>query len=104
MERDSTPTHVVIVGAGPAGLAVGACLRRQHFPFVLLERHEQVANAWRHRYERLRLHTTKRFSSLPYLRYPASAPRCPSRQQVVDYLEAYAQRFDLQPRCGEEVR
>lgn len=104
MERDSTQTQVVIVGAGPAGLAVGGCLRRQRIPFVLLERHEQVASAWRHHYERLHLHTTKRFSSLPYMRYPASAPRYPSRQQVIDYLEAYAQRIDLQPQCGQEVR
>jgi cation diffusion facilitator CzcD-associated flavoprotein CzcO len=71
---------------------------------VLLERHEQVANAWRHHYERLHLHTTKRFSSLPYLQYPASAPRYLSRHQVVDYLEAYSRHFDLQPRCSEAVR
>jgi thioredoxin reductase len=70
---------------------------------VLLERHEQIASAWHHRYERLHLHTTKRFSSLPYLRYPARVPRYPSRQQVVDYLDAYAERFHLEPRCGEEV-
>ncbi len=104
MERHSSQTHVVIVGAGPAGLAVGGCLRRHGIPFVLLERHEQVASAWRHHYERLHLHTTKRFSSLPYLGHPARAPRYPSRQQVVDYLDAYAERFGLQPRCGEEVR
>jgi cation diffusion facilitator CzcD-associated flavoprotein CzcO len=70
---------------------------------VLLERHEQVATAWRQHYERLRLHTTKRFSSLPYLRFSAQVPRYPSRQQVVDYLDAYTQRFDLQPRCGQNV-
>jgi cation diffusion facilitator CzcD-associated flavoprotein CzcO len=84
-------------------LAVGGCLRRRQIPFVLLERHEQVANAWRQHYERLHLHTTKRFSALPYLRFPAQVPRYPSRQQVVDYLDAYTQRFDLQPRCGQNV-
>jgi indole-3-pyruvate monooxygenase len=95
---------VVIVGAGPAGLAVGACLRQYQVPFLLLERHEQVATAWRQHYDRLHLHTTKRFSSLPHLPFPASFPRYPSRQQVVDYLDAYTQHFDLHPRCGQDVR
>jgi cation diffusion facilitator CzcD-associated flavoprotein CzcO len=99
-----TDTRVVIVGAGPAGLAVGASLRHRKIPFVLLERHAQVATAWRQHYERLHLHTTKRFSALPYLPYPASYPRYPSRQQVVDYLDAYTQHFALRPRCGQPVR
>jgi indole-3-pyruvate monooxygenase len=103
MSSQTSHAPVVIVGAGPAGLAVGGCLRQRHIPFLLLERHEQVASAWHQHYERLHLHTTKRFSSLPYLRYPAAVPRYPSRQQVVDYLDAYAQRFDLQPRCGQHV-
>lgn len=99
----SSHTHVVIVGAGPAGLAVGGCLRQHQIPFLLLERHEHVASAWRQHYERLHLHTTKHFSSLPYLRYPATVPRYPSRQQVVDYLDAYTRHFHLQPHCSQNV-
>lgn len=100
----SSHTSVVIVGAGPAGLAVGACLRHHQVPFVLLERNAQVASAWHQHYERLHLHTTKHFSALPYLRYPALVPTYPSRQQVVDYLDAYTQHFDLRPRFNQEVR
>lgn len=96
-------TRVVIVGAGPAGLAVGGCLRQRRVPFVLLERNDQVATAWRQHYDRLHLHTTRHFSALPSLRYPAAVPTYPSRQQVVDYLDAYTRHFDLRPRCHQEV-
>jgi indole-3-pyruvate monooxygenase len=99
----SSHTRVLIVGAGPAGLAVGGCLRHHRVPFLLLERNAQVGATWRTHYERLHLHTTKHFSALPYLRYPAAVPTYPSRQQVVDYLDAYTQHFDLRPRCHQEV-
>lgn len=94
----------MVVGAGPAGLAAAACLRRAGVSFVIVERAEAVAPAWRRHYDRLHLHTTKRFSQLPYMRFPRSVPRYPSREQVVEYLDAYRRRFDLQPRLGEEVR
>jgi cation diffusion facilitator CzcD-associated flavoprotein CzcO len=94
---------VVIVGAGPAGLAVGGCLRRYRIPFVLLERNAEVATSWRHHYDRLHLHTTKRFSALPHLPFPAATPTYPSREQVVDYLDNYTRYFDLRPRCGLDV-
>ena len=96
-------SDVVVVGAGPAGLAVGACLRRSGIPFVLLEREEQLAASWRRHYERLHLHTDRAHSSLPHLPLPRNYPRYPSRQQVIDYLEGYAHTFDLTPRFGEEV-
>lgn len=97
-------TDVVIVGAGPAGLAVAACLQREGRSFVILERATQVGSAWRTHYDRLHLHTDKAHSSLPHFKLPADYPRYPSRQQVVDYLEAYTRRFNLQPRFMEEVR
>jgi indole-3-pyruvate monooxygenase len=100
---DTISTRVVIVGAGPAGLAVGACLQHAGIPFVMLERAAQIGISWRNHYERLHLHTAKRFSALPYLPFPADYPRYPSRQQMIDYLELYAQRFQLQPRFNQNV-
>lgn len=94
----------VIVGAGPAGLAVGACLRRRDESFLILERNEALASSWRSHYDRLHLHTDKSRSQLPYVRYPRSYPKYPSRSQVVHYLEAYASEFDLSPVFGQEVR
>ena len=99
----SEHTHTVIIGAGAAGLAVGACLKRAGVPFVLLEQAEAVGSAWRGHYDRLHLHTAKRHSALPHLGFPDDAPKYPSRQQVVDYLDAYARHFDLAPRFGQRV-
>lgn len=97
--RDPT----VIVGASAAGLAAAACLRRRRVPFVLLEQHPHVAHAWRNHYQRLHLHTPRGGSGLPGFAMPASYPKYPSRQQVVDYLEAYSAHFSLEPRYGHAV-
>ena len=96
-------TRTVIVGAGPAGLAVAACLTRARQPFVLLEQGHGVADRWRSRYRRLHLHTAKQYSALPYLPFPSAHPRYPSRHQVVEYLEGYARHFGIAPRFGERV-
>ncbi len=97
-------TSAVIIGAGPAGLAVGACLRKAGIDFTILERANEIAPAWRHHYERLHLHTIKRLSSLPFVPFPKDYPRYVPRRQMVDYLDTYARTFDLQPRLGETVR
>jgi cation diffusion facilitator CzcD-associated flavoprotein CzcO len=101
---ETETTDVVIVGAGPAGLAVGACLRRAGVDFVMLERESQLAPSWRRHYLRLHLHTVKRLSSLPFVPFPENYPRYVPRAQMVEYLDSYAKRFDLQPRLGETVR
>jgi cation diffusion facilitator CzcD-associated flavoprotein CzcO len=98
-----TSTDVVVVGSGPAGLAVGACLRRAGIDFILLEKEQTLAPAWRRHYDRLHLHTDRSHSGLPYLPMPKSYPRYPSRVQVIEYFEAYAKAFSLTPRFGEEV-
>lgn len=95
-----TRDPAVIVGASAAGLAVAACLSRRGVPFVLLEQHPHVAHAWRNHYQRLHLHTPRAGSGLPGFAMPASYPKYPSRQEVVDYLEAYCAHFSLEPRYG----
>lgn len=99
--RESVP--VVVVGAGPAGLASAACLGERGVDYLVLERNERVGSAWRRHYERLHLHTNKGSSELPGLSFPGGTGRYPSRQAVVDYLEAYADRFGIEPRFGVEV-
>jgi len=97
-------TDVVVVGAGPAGLAAGACLRQAGLDFVILEKEQQVASSWRRHYERLHLHTVKQFSSLPFLPFPKGYPRYVPRNLMIQYLDSYAAHFGLQPRFGEAVR
>ena len=100
---DKATAPVVIVGAGPAGLAVGACLKRAGIRSILLERAAEVGSSWRGHYERLHLHTDRRNSALPFIPFPPGTPRYASRDQVVAYLEAYAARVGLDIRFGQSV-
>ncbi|MEE2829808.1 MAG: NAD(P)/FAD-dependent oxidoreductase [Myxococcota bacterium] len=94
---------VLILGAGPAGLAVGACLKKAGIEPLILEKANQVGSTWHRHYRRLHLHTARRHSSLPLHPLPPDFPTFPSRQQVVDYLEDYSRTFDLRPRFGTQV-
>lgn len=101
----SSAQHIetIIVGAGPAGLAVAACLKRKGRHFLILEKSDRVGSSWHRHYERLHLHTDKKRSELPYYSYPENYPTYPSRRQIIQYLKGYAQHFDLHPQFNKEV-
>jgi indole-3-pyruvate monooxygenase len=99
----ATDTDTLVIGASAAGLAAAASLRERGVPFELLESTDVVGTAWRHHYDRLHLHTPKSSSALPGLPMPSWWPRYPSRDQVVTYLEKYAEVNRLSPHFGEEV-
>ncbi len=92
-----------MIGAGPAGLATSACLHREGLPHVVVEREGRIADAWHRHYDRLHLHTTKTHSALPMTPWPKDAPRYPSRDQVVRYLQGYATEHHVAPRLGVTV-
>lgn len=96
-------THVLIVGAGPAGLSVAGRLRKLGIPFDVVEKSQQVGHAWHHHYDRLHLHTVKEHSHLPHLPFPEHYPRYVSRQQLADYLEEYAKKFGVRPYFGHSL-
>lgn len=95
--------RVVVVGAGPAGLAVGAELRRRGVEPTILDRGRQVGDSWRWRYDRLHLHTPRVQSALPGLPIPRRFGRWVSRDDVIRYLTGYARFHGLAPRFGVEV-
>lgn len=95
----------VIVGAGPSGLAVGAGLKEQGIPFVVLERADCIASLWQKRtYDRLKLHLPKQFCQLPNFPFPEHFPEYPTKKQFIDYLESYARHFDINPQFNECVQ
>lgn len=99
-----TRTAAIVIGAGPAGLATAACLGQLGFQACVLERSDSVGASWRSHYRRLHLHTVKELSALPGLPFPAQAPRYVPREQVVRYLEDYAEHFGIRPLFGVAVR
>jgi putative flavoprotein involved in K+ transport len=89
---------VVVVGGGQAGLAIGYYLAQQDCNFLILEREQDVAAAWRDRWESLTLFTPRAYDSLPGLEFPGDADGYPTRDEVLAYVQGYAAHFDL-PVC-----
>lgn len=94
----------IVIGAGPAGLACAASLKKAGTSPIVLEMADAVGASWRRHYDRLHLHTNRGRSGLPDRPMPKHYPRYPSRQQVVDYLEDYARHFGLTPVFNTVVR
>ena len=101
--RKTERIQTVIIGAGQAGLAAAYYLKRRALPFILLESHQRVGDAWRKRWDSLHLFTPARFDSIAGLRFPAPPRSFPSKDAMADYLESYVQRFDLPVRTGMRV-
>lgn len=93
---------IAVIGAGPAGLASAAMLRRVGAHVVVFERGD-VGEAWTTRYDRLHLHTVRWLSSLPGYRMPRAFGKWPSRDRVLEYLRRYAARTAVPVRTGVEV-
>ncbi|MFI5933075.1 flavin-containing monooxygenase [Actinoplanes sp. NPDC051494] len=96
--------QVMVLGGGAAGLAVAAQLKAKGVECVVLERGPGVGASWRGRYDRLKLHTTRGLSGLPGFPIPREYGRWVRRDDLVRYLESYADRFDLEVRTGVTVK
>ncbi|WP_210588906.1 NAD(P)/FAD-dependent oxidoreductase [Streptomyces sp. GESEQ-35] len=94
---------VYIIGGGPGGLAAAHALRAQGIRAVVLEKSDRVGASWRRHYDRLHLHTTRRLSGLPGLPMPRRFGRWVSRDNVIRYLEKYAEHHELEIVTGVEV-
>jgi putative flavoprotein involved in K+ transport len=103
-ERAGDHFHVVVIGAGQAGLAIGYFLALQSRRFVILDRASSIGAAWRERWETLTLFTPRRYSALPGLPSPGDPDGYPTRDEVIAYLERYAETYQLPFELNTEVK
>jgi putative flavoprotein involved in K+ transport len=99
MERHET----VIIGGGQAGLATGYELKKHGQSFVILDAGDRIGDSWRMRWDSLRLFTPAKYDGLPGMRFPAPRWSFPTKDEMGDYLESYAARFELPVRSGVRV-
>lgn len=95
--------ETVVIGAGQAGLATGYHLARHGRPFVVLDGNARVGDNWRCHWDSLRLFSPARVASLPGMRFPAPPMSFPTKDEMADFLETYAETFHLPVRAGERV-
>jgi putative flavoprotein involved in K+ transport len=103
-ERSPERLDVAVVGGGQAGLAMGFYLREQGLRFDIFERGDSIAPAWRERWDSLTLFTPRRYSGLPGLPFPGDPDGYPTRDEVIAYLDRYAETFELPIELDSEVR
>jgi putative flavoprotein involved in K+ transport len=95
--------ETVVVGAGQAGLAAGYHLARRGRDFVILDANRRVGDNWRCHWDSLRLYSPARAAALPGMRFPGPPAAYPTKDEMADFLEAYATRFGLPVRTGVRV-
>jgi putative flavoprotein involved in K+ transport len=102
-ETRTERVETVVVGGGQAGLAVGYHLARRDRPFAILDASERVGDSWRKRWPSLRLYSPAKYDGLPGMPFPAPPRSYPAAPEMADYLEAYAERFQLPVERGVRV-
>ena len=101
--RDTITDDVIVIGGGQAGLAMGYQLAQRGISFVILEAHERIGDSWRERWDSLRLFTPARYDGLDGMPFPAPAFSFPTKNEMADYLETYARKFQLPVLTGTRV-
>jgi putative flavoprotein involved in K+ transport len=94
---------VIVIGGGQAGLSVGYHLKKRGLDFVILDASARIGDAWRKRWDTLRLFSTARYDGLDGLPFPAPPDYFPTKDEMADYLESYAVHFELPVVTGVRV-
>ena len=95
--------NTIVIGGGQAGLSAGYHLKQRGVPFVILDASARIGDAWRRRWDSLRLFTPAKFAGLDGKPFPAPPDSMPSKDEMADYLEAYAREFALPVQTGARV-
>lgn len=103
MSKAAVVYDTIVIGGGQAGLATGYYLKQQGRQFIILDANERIGDSWRKRWDSLRLFTPARFDGLPGIPFPATAHNFPTKDEMADYLETYAARFELPVRTSIAV-
>jgi len=103
MSSRSNRVQTIVIGGGQAGLAVGYHLAKRGVSFQILDANPRIGDAWRNRWDSLRLFNPARYAGLPGFRFPARGDSFPTKNQMAQYLVDYAQRFHLPVRNGAKV-
>jgi cation diffusion facilitator CzcD-associated flavoprotein CzcO len=103
LEVDVSEHHAVVIGAGPAGIAMAISLQERGVRPLVVDRAGEVASSWRTRYDRLKLNTGRQFSHLPGRSYPKGTPTFPTRDQVIEHFDRHARQAGVPLRLNTEV-
>lgn len=95
--------ETLVIGGGQAGLATGYQLSRRDLPYKIIDANKRIGDAWRNRWDSLRLFTPNRLNRLPGMPFPGYHWGFPSKNEMADYLESYARKFDLKVETGVRV-
>ncbi|KAH7846036.1 hypothetical protein Vadar_008980 [Vaccinium darrowii] len=97
-------TVVIIIGAGPAGIAIATCLNLLSIPNIVLEREDCIASLWKkNSYDRLKLHLAKKYCTLPHMPFPSHFPTFVSKYMFIQYLDNYVAQFNINPLYSRSV-
>jgi putative flavoprotein involved in K+ transport len=96
--------ETLVIGGGQSGLVMGYHLSRRGLPYAIIDANDRIGDAWRNRWDSLRLFTPNRLNGLPGMPFPGGYHwGFPSKDEMADYLESYARRFDIRVETGVRV-
>jgi putative flavoprotein involved in K+ transport len=103
MPASTIRIHTIVIGGGQAGLSVGYYLKKLGVPFLILDAHDRIGDSWRRRWDSLRLFSPARYCGLPGMKVPGRGDAFLAKDELADYLETYADHFELPIRTGTRV-
>jgi len=98
-----TQIDAIIIGASQAGLAAAYYLKKENANFLIIGREKRIGDVWRNRYDSLVLFTPRGYSALPGFLLEGDQNGYATKDEIADYLERYAQHFDLPVQLETKV-